>query len=152
MTEIILFCNRLGEVSIKKPVKHSSWQVAHGLLWHEIRSSSKNTRSRTAINKRCIQNNAFWAKNTTFCCIAAETEWCGLAINHGDDLQVVFHPSLQHCETTGFRTDDNRFVHAAFQLLVKPGAYCVVRESVDWSTKETGAIVLHSLLFKFSSN
>ncbi|KAJ8973621.1 hypothetical protein NQ317_003251 [Molorchus minor] len=45
---------------------------------------------------------------------------------------------------------NNKVVHAAFQLLVKPGAYSISRETevVEWSTKETGAITLNSLLLK----
>lgn len=81
---------------------------------------------------------------------ADEAQWCGIASHRGDDLQVVFHPSLQYCETTAFRTKDNKEAHTAFQLQVKPGAYCVNRDSVEWSTKETGAIVFHSLLLKLS--
>lgn len=81
---------------------------------------------------------------------ADEAEWCGIASYGGDEMQVVFHPSLQHCEMTSFRIEGVGEIQAAFQLLVKPGAYSVIRDSVDWSTKETGAIVLHSLLFKFS--
>lgn len=80
-----------------------------------------------------------------------EAKWCGLACVDGDDAQIVFYASLQQCELAGFRLDDGREMFAAFQLYVKPGAYCVSSDSVEWSTKETGAIVLHSLLLKFSS-
>lgn len=64
----------------------------------------------------------------------------------------MFYPSIHHCEHVGFRIDDgNKVVNAAFQLFVKPGAYCIGGDSVEWSTKETGAVVLHSLLLKLSS-
>lgn len=66
----------------------------------------------------------------------------------GDDVQVVFSPSLQHCMSYGFKMDDNKEAFAAFQLLVKPGAYSVSRDCPEWSTKETGAIVLNSLLLQ----
>lgn len=84
--------------------------------------------------------------------ILDEARWCGLACVDADDAQIVFYSSLQHCELIGYRMDDGREVYAAFQLLVKPGAYCVNSDTVEWSTKETGAIVLHSLLLKFSSH
>lgn len=67
---------------------------------------------------------------------------------NGGDLQIVFHPSIQNCMTVGHRFEEAKEVHAAFQLLVKPGAYSVSREGTEWSTKESGAIVLNALLLQ----
>lgn len=41
-------------------------------------------------------------------------------------------------------------VKAAFQLLVRPGSYSSQGQGdfFEWSTKETGAIALHALLFR----
>ncbi|EFA04682.2 bluestreak [Tribolium castaneum] len=80
-----------------------------------------------------------------------QAQWCNLVAQKEDDVQVVFYPTLQNCKTSGYKTN-NRVVHAAFQLLVKPSAYSVSRDPPEWSTKETGAIVLHSLLIQIECN
>lgn len=76
-------------------------------------------------------------------------EYSNLIGKKTDDVQVIFTPSLQHCETYGFKWDNTKEVHAAFQLLIKPGAYSVSSYSPEWNTKETGAIALHSLLLQY---
>ncbi|KAJ8971546.1 hypothetical protein NQ314_000652 [Rhamnusium bicolor] len=79
-----------------------------------------------------------------------QAQWCNLTGQKGDDLQVVFYPTPQYSTVAGFKLENGKEVHAAFQLFVKPGAYSVSREAdkVEWSTKETGALALNSLLFK----
>ncbi|XP_022905179.2 neuralized-like protein 4 [Onthophagus taurus] len=67
-----------------------------------------------------------------------------------DDVQISFSPSLQHCDIVPFKLPDGKEVSAAFQLLVKPGSYSHSRNVVEWSTKETGAVVLQALLLKIS--
>lgn len=64
-------------------------------------------------------------------------------------MQVVFYPTL-HGIAKSFKMNNEKEVFSAFQLYVKPGAYSVTRDSdiVEWSTKESGAIALNSLLIK----
>ncbi|RZC36582.1 Fer2 3 and/or Neuralized domain containing protein, partial [Asbolus verrucosus] len=78
-----------------------------------------------------------------------QAQWCNLVVQKEDDLQVVFYPTLQSCRSAGFKLKNNKEAFAAFQLFVKPSAYSVSRDPPEWSTKETGAIVLHSLLIQF---
>lgn len=80
-----------------------------------------------------------------------QAQWCNLVVQKEDDVQVVFYPILQNCKTAGYKKN-NQVVYAAFQLLVKPSAYSVSRDPPEWSTKETGAIVLHSLLIQIECN
>ncbi|KAK9882477.1 hypothetical protein WA026_021818 [Henosepilachna vigintioctopunctata] len=80
-----------------------------------------------------------------------QTQWGDLVCQKEDDVQVVFYPSLQNCDITGHKID-NKLAHSAFQLLVKPGAYSICRETAEWNTKETGAILLQCLLLKLSIN
>ncbi|KAF2900858.1 hypothetical protein ILUMI_05336 [Ignelater luminosus] len=77
-----------------------------------------------------------------------QEQWGNLVCQKGDDLQIVFNPSLQNCAIEGFKIDGTKDVCAAFQLLVKPGAYSIARDCPEWSTKETGALVLHALLLR----
>lgn len=79
-----------------------------------------------------------------------QSQWCNLTSQKGDDVQIVFYPSLENCSPTPFDIGNNKKACAAFQLYVKPGAYSVTRESenIEWSTKESGAIVLNSLLLQ----
>lgn len=79
-----------------------------------------------------------------------QAQWCNLIVQKEDDVQVVFYPSLQSCKSGGFKLKNNKQTFAAFQLLVKPSAYSVSRDPPEWSTKETGAIVLHSLLLQIT--
>lgn len=67
-------------------------------------------------------------------------------------MQVIFYPTLQCCAQNGYKLENHKEVFAAFQLFVKPGAYSVSRETefVEWSTKESGAVALNSLLLKIS--
>ncbi|XP_063932045.1 neuralized-like protein 4 isoform X2 [Zophobas morio] len=76
-----------------------------------------------------------------------QAQWCNLVVQKEDDVQVVFYPTLQSCKSGGYKMKD-REAHAAFQLLVKPSAYSVSRDPPEWSTKETGAIVLNALLIQ----
>lgn len=80
--------------------------------------------------------------------LLGQEQWGYLVCQKGDDLQIVFNPSLQNCTIEGFKIDGARDVYAAFQLLVKPGAYSIARDCPEWSTKETGALVLHALLLR----
>lgn len=93
-------------------------------------------------------SNIFLALFNTF---LGQSEWCNLTSQKGDDVQVVFYPTLQHLMAKGFKINNEKQAFAAFQLNVKPGAYSTTRESeiVEWSTKENGAIALNSLLIKF---
>ncbi|CAH1098780.1 unnamed protein product [Psylliodes chrysocephalus] len=79
-----------------------------------------------------------------------QAEWCNFTGKKAEDVQMVFYPSLQTTLTKPFKIENNKAAMAAFQLLVKPGAYSTSRESdiVEWNTKETGALVLNSLLLR----
>ncbi|XP_050504188.1 neuralized-like protein 4 [Diabrotica virgifera virgifera] len=79
-----------------------------------------------------------------------QAKWCNFTGQKADDVQIVFYPSLQTTVTKGYKTENNREVYAAFQLLVKPGAYSISRDTdvTEWSTKESGALVLNALLLK----
>ncbi|CAG9771302.1 unnamed protein product [Ceutorhynchus assimilis] len=80
-----------------------------------------------------------------------QSQWCNFTGQKGDDVQVVFYPSIENCSSTPYDNGSNKKAYSAFQLYVKPGAYSVTRESsdlVEWSTKESGAIVLNSLLLQ----
>lgn len=74
-------------------------------------------------------------------------KYSNLISQRNDDLQIFFSPSLQQCQIYGLKIDGKE-AFSAFQLFVKPGAYSVSRDSPEWSTKETGAIVLHALLLQ----
>ncbi|XP_066158319.1 neuralized-like protein 4 isoform X2 [Euwallacea fornicatus] len=78
-----------------------------------------------------------------------QARWCNFTAQKADDLQVVFYPTLESCTTMPHVNGDNT-VCAAFQLYVKPGAYSVARETgvVEWTTKESGALVLNSFLLQ----
>ncbi|KAF5281234.1 hypothetical protein FQA39_LY05120 [Lamprigera yunnana] len=77
-----------------------------------------------------------------------QEQFGNLVREKGDDLQIVLNPSLQNCCLEYFQFDDAKEVCAAFQLFVKPGAYSVARDCPEWSTKETGALVLDALLLQ----
>ncbi|XP_030761137.1 neuralized-like protein 4 [Sitophilus oryzae] len=79
-----------------------------------------------------------------------QSQWCNFTGQKGDDVQVVFYPSLESCTATPFDIGHNKKISATFQIYVKPGAYSIVRESevIEWSTKESGALVLNSLLLQ----
>ncbi|XP_018574763.1 neuralized-like protein 4 isoform X2 [Anoplophora glabripennis] len=81
-----------------------------------------------------------------------QSEWCNFTGQKGDDVQVIFYPTLQSGTQKGFKLENHKEVFAAFQIFVKPGAYSVSRETefVEWSTKESGALALNSLLLKIS--
>ncbi|XP_057662897.1 neuralized-like protein 4 [Diorhabda carinulata] len=78
-----------------------------------------------------------------------QAEWCNFTGRKTDDVQIIFYPSIQMASTKGYKIEDKE-VYAAFQLSVKPGAYSVYRDSdlTEWSTKESGALVLKALLLK----
>lgn len=80
--------------------------------------------------------------------VVGQEQWGNLTAANTGDLQIVFHPSIQSCTTIGHRLEETKEVRAAFQLLVKPGAYSVSRDGSEWSTKESGAIALHALLMQ----
>lgn len=87
-----------------------------------------------------------------FVLLQGQAEWCNFTGQKGDDVQVIFYPTLQ-CDTqNGFKLENHKEVFAAFQIFVKPGAYSVSRDTefVEWSTKESGALALNSLLLKIS--
>ena len=67
-----------------------------------------------------------------------------------EDIQISFSPSMQHCNTEAYQICEGKEIKAVFQLWVKPGSYSVTREDVEWTTKETGAIVLNALLLKIT--
>lgn len=79
-----------------------------------------------------------------------QAQWCNFVVQKEDDVQVVFYPTLQNCKIYSYKMKDNKEAYAAFQLLVKPSAYSVTRDPPEWSTKETGAIILHALLIQVS--
>ncbi|XP_066248762.1 neuralized-like protein 4 isoform X5 [Euwallacea similis] len=78
-----------------------------------------------------------------------QAQWCNFTAQKADDLQVVFYPTLESCSMMPYVNGDNT-ICAAFQLYVKPGAYSVARETdvVEWTTKESGALVLNSFLLQ----
>lgn len=132
--------------------------MAYGVLWYEIIDGTIRIRRWSSVNKRLlyfiIKFNYFFyffiflnfLKRT----ISEQMEYSNLIGKKTDDVQVIFAPSLQHCTYYGFKFDNNncKEAYAAFQLLIKPGAYSVSSYSPEWSTKETGAIALHSLLLQ----
>ncbi|KAK9728651.1 Neuralized [Popillia japonica] len=77
-----------------------------------------------------------------------QMQYSNLIGQRADDVQVVFSPSLEHCSIEHFKLDNGKIVWAAFQILVKPGAYSLSRDIPEWSTKETGALTLQALLLK----
>lgn len=77
-----------------------------------------------------------------------QMQYSNLIGQRADDVQVVFGPSLEHCSIEHFKLDNGKIVWAAFQILVKPGAYSLSRDIPEWSTKETGALTLQALLLK----
>ncbi|KAK4880128.1 hypothetical protein RN001_008274 [Aquatica leii] len=77
-----------------------------------------------------------------------QEQFGNLVCKKGDDLQIVLNPSLQNCTMDYFKMEESKEICAAFQLFVKPGAYSVARDCPEWSTKETGALVLHALLLR----
>ncbi|ERL95247.1 hypothetical protein D910_12514 [Dendroctonus ponderosae] len=78
-----------------------------------------------------------------------QSQWCNFTGQKGDDVQVVFYPSLENSSAPPYENGSKK-VYAAFQLFVKPGAYSITRDAdrTEWSTKESGAIVLNSLLLQ----
>ncbi|KAK5646861.1 hypothetical protein RI129_005325 [Pyrocoelia pectoralis] len=79
-----------------------------------------------------------------------QEQFGNLVCQKEDDLQIVLTPSLKDCALNSFKFDDSKEVCAVFQLLVKPGAYSVARDCPEWSTKETGALILHALLLRIN--
>ncbi|XP_050309268.1 neuralized-like protein 4 [Anthonomus grandis grandis] len=79
-----------------------------------------------------------------------QAQWCNFTGQKGDDVQVVFYPKLENVLSSPLTIGYNKKAYAAFKLYVKPGAYSITRETdiVEWSTKESGAIVLNSLLLQ----
>lgn len=77
-----------------------------------------------------------------------QMQYCNLIGQRHDDIQVVFSPSMQHCLQEPFKIEPGKEALGAFQVVVKPGAYSVARDSPEWSTKETGAISLQALLLQ----
>lgn len=76
-----------------------------------------------------------------------QSEWGPLVPRKKEDVLIIFYPSLKNC-TIPLINVDNKEVRAVFQLLVKPGAYSISQEPLEWNTKESGAIILQSLLIK----
>lgn len=80
--------------------------------------------------------------------LAEQMEYSNLIGRKADDVQVLFSPALSNCVVYPFQLDNGKKAFAALQLLIKPGAYSVASHFPEWSTKETGAIALHSLLLR----
>ncbi|XP_076270318.1 neuralized E3 ubiquitin protein ligase 4 isoform X2 [Rhynchophorus ferrugineus] len=78
-----------------------------------------------------------------------QVQWCNFTAKKADDVQIVFYPSVDSCAVTPHDLG-NKKVYTTFQIYVKPGAYSIAREKdiVEWSTKESGAMVLNSLLLQ----
>lgn len=77
-------------------------------------------------------------------------EYSNLIGKKADDVQVLFSPSLSNCVIYPFQLDNGKQAFAAFQLLIKPGAYSISSHFPEWSTKETGAIALNSLFLRIT--